>query len=562
VTDSKDGSALPNVTVTVKGTTVITQTNASGIFKIKVPASATTLVITSVGYGNQEVAIGAGEIAVKLNQTSTALTDVVVIGYGTANKRDLTGSIVKIAGKEVADKPNTNPVASLQGKVAGLYVVNSGTPGAAPDIRIRGTVSIGQVHPLYVVDGIFNDNIDYLNPSDIESIEVLKDPSSLAIFGIKGATGVIAITTKKAKAGQTVINFNTSYGYKKLVDKIQMADASQFNTLFAEENANNSVSTPDYSALTANTDWTDAVTRTGNFSNSNLSISGSSEKNKFSFGLGYLSDEGIIKHEQLKKITISLSDEFKVTKNIKLGFTFNTSRTNNPYGASWVLDAARKVMPQVSALPKSIKVQNPYGTDSLTIPVYSGLHAGLQNSGVVNPLLILENEWDKTISLENRYVGSAYTDINLLKYFNFRATWYADMSNSDTRVYTPLYYFYNPLTGLTYDPTTKAPNFVHNLTSLQQNNNDWKKFQQDYILTFKRQLGDHSLTATAGFTTYYFGNFNRQVLVKQGSSASDLPIPNDSRFWYVSSGPWGVADPGNTNSSQSEYTTVSALGRV
>ena len=151
-------------------------------------------------------------------------------------------------------------------KVAGLSVVNSGTPGKAPDIRIRGTVSIGQVHPLYVVDGIFNDNIDYINPNDIESIEILKDPSSLAIFGVRGATGVIAITTKRAKAGQVTVNFNTSYGFKKLVDKIELADAEEFKTLFDEERANNGVTDPyDYTGLDANTDWIDAVTQTGNF---------------------------------------------------------------------------------------------------------------------------------------------------------------------------------------------------------------------------------------------------------------------------------------------------------
>ena len=137
-----------------------------------------------------------------MQASSKSMDQVVVIGYGTASKRDLTGSIAKIAGKEVADKPNTNPVSSLQGKVAGLSLVNSATPGQQPDIRIRGTISIGSVKPLYVVDGIFNDNIDYINPADIESIEILKDPSSLAIFGVRGAGGVIAITTKRAKAGQ------------------------------------------------------------------------------------------------------------------------------------------------------------------------------------------------------------------------------------------------------------------------------------------------------------------------------------------------------------------------
>ena len=167
---------------------------------------------------------------------------------------------MKISGKEIADKPNTNPVASLQGKVAGLSVVNNGTPGAAPDIRIGGTISIGSVRPLYVVDGVFNDNIDYINPNDIESIEILKDPSSLAIFGVRGAAGVIAITTKRAKAGQVVMNFNSTYGFKKLVNKIALVSGEQFKTLYEEEKANIGVTSPfDYSNWTANTDWIDAV---------------------------------------------------------------------------------------------------------------------------------------------------------------------------------------------------------------------------------------------------------------------------------------------------------------
>ena len=295
------GEVLPGVSVKVKGSTLGTQTDAAGNFSLTVPDNA-ILVFSYVGYLPQEVSVsGRTSISISLVASTQKMDEVVVIGYGVANKRDLTGSITKVLGKDIADKPNSNPIASLQGKVAGLSVVNNGTPGAAPDIRIRGTVSIGQVHPLYVVDGIFNDNIDYLNPNDIESVEVLKDPSSLAIFGVKGATGVIAITTKKAKAGQVTVNFNTSFGVKKLVDKIKLVDANGFNTLFAEENANNGVATPDYSALTANTDWIDAVTRTGKFSNNSLSVSGATEKNRFSLGLGYIYDEGIIKHEKLGK---------------------------------------------------------------------------------------------------------------------------------------------------------------------------------------------------------------------------------------------------------------------
>jgi TonB-linked SusC/RagA family outer membrane protein len=553
-----DGAGIAGVTVQEKGTPGGTATDASGTFTIKVSKPDATLSISSLGYEAQSIAVaGRSSLNVTLQGSSAKeLEQVVVIGYGTANKRDLTGSIVKIAGKDVADKPNTNPIASLQSKVAGLSVVNNGTPGAAPDIRIRGTVSIGNVHPLYVVDGIFNDNIDYLNPNDIESIEILKDPSSLAIFGVKGATGVIAITTKKARVGQTIINFNTSYGYKKLVDKIKMADSSLFTKLLGEEEATNGTPFPDYSPFKSNTDWIGAVTRTATSNMNNLSVSSSTQNNRFNFGMGYTNDEGIILHEKLEKILFSFNDEAKLSKGIKLGINFNADRTNYPYTMSDPnksrLSDALKVQPQVSALPKQFKVSNPYGLDSINENIYSGL--ALQGSGVVNPVLEIENTWNKVIDQEYRYVGSIYADITFLKYFNFRSTFYGDLSNRNIRRYTPLYYSYTP-----YD---NSVSLYSNATQFEQNSNDYKKFQQDYILTFKKNFGDHHLTVTAGFTTYYFGEFLRQTLVKQGTTAADLPIPNDKRFWYVSSGPWGVVDPANTNSSQDEYSTVSGLGRL
>ena len=550
---NETGAALPGVSIQVKGSTKGTTTDANGSFNLAA-AGTDVLVFSYVGYQLQEVPVNnRSVINITLNSAATQLTDVVVIGYGTASKRDLTGSITKVDGKVVADKPNANPIASLQGKVAGLYIVNSGTPGQQPDIRIRGTVSIGQVHPLYVVDGIFNDNIDYLNPNDIESIEVLKDPSSLAIFGVKGATGVIAITTKKAKAGQSIINFNTSWGFKQLVDKIGMADAATFDKLFQQENANNGIATPDYSQLTANTDWIDAVTRTGMFTNNGLSVSGATDKNRFSFGVGYLYDEGIVRHEQLQRWTISLADEFKVTKGIKVGVNINGSRQHNPYDATWVLDAARKVMPQVSAATKPFLVQDPYTGDSVMQNLYSGLDVALQSAGVVNPLVSLENEWDKTINIEYRTVGSVYADITFLKYFNWRSTLYGDLSTVDDRRYTPLYY--------NYDPIDDAPVLVSQRTQVAQDNNTWRKWQQDHILTYKRSFGDHNLTATAGFTTYYFGNFNRSGVAKQYTTGTALPIPNDKRFWFMTN---GFEDPNNTfaTSSQYENTTVSFLGRV
>lgn len=552
-----DGTPVAGVTVQEKGSPTGTATDASGDFSLSVSGTNATLNFSSLGYKAQSMALaGKSNVTIVMQgEAAKELEQVVVIGYGTANKRDLTGSIVKIAGKEVADKPNTNPVASLQGKVAGLSVVNNGTPGAAPDIRIRGTVSIGQVHPLYVVDGIFNDNIDYLNPNDIESIEILKDPSSLAIFGIKGATGVIAITTKHAKAGQTVVNFNTSYGFKKLVDKIKLVDANGFQTLFAEERAldkDNPTTAPfDYTGLTANTDWIDAVTRQGQFTNNNLSVSVSGDKNRFNFGLGYIYDEGIIKHQQLDKWQFSFGDEARLTKAIKLGVNFNASRQHNPYDATGVLDQARKVIPQVSSDTKSFYVKNPYGSDSMNTDIYSGLDVGLQAAGVVNPLLALENEWNKTKSYELRTVGSIYADFTFWKYFNFRSTVYGDISNINTRKYSPLYYAYNP--------KDNTPYLYSQSTVVTEDDNTYRKFQQDQIVNFKRDFGDHAFTVTGGFTTYYFGNFNRKGTA--GQTATGGAIPNDARFWYVTN---GFENSGGTSasSSQSEYSTVSMLGRV
>ena len=553
VTDAT-GQPLPGVSVTIKGTQFGATTNSNGEFSIVVPDDNATLVFSYVGYDSQETRVGTRTaVNVQLQTSTRSMDQVVVIGYGTASKRDLTGSIVKVSGKEVSDKPNANPVASLQGKVAGLYVVQSATPGQDPDIRIRGTTSIGQVKPLYVVDGILQDNINYLNPNDIESIEILKDASSLAIFGVRGATGVIAITTKKAATGKTVINFTTSYGIKKLVDKIKMADAATFKTLFDEENANNGVATPDYSALTGNTDWIDAVTRTAHFSNTSLSLATSTDKNKFMLGLGYLVDEGIILHEKLSRMSLNISDEVKVNKALKIGTNLIVSRQHNPYDATWVLDAARKVMPQISPDTKPFRVKNPYGSDSLNTNLYSGLNVALQNSGVVNPVLEVENTWNKTLSYENRMVGNLYADVSFLKDFNFRATWYIDISNLDYRKYSPLYYAFNPMNNTPYLYNTK--------TSVYQSTQTWKKYQQDYILTYKKSLGDHNLTATGGFTTYYFGTFQQYGTSSQGTGPSDLPIPNEERLWYLNNG-FGYVNQGAATSYQSEYTTVSFLARA
>ncbi|CAN5680389.1 TonB-dependent receptor [soil metagenome] len=533
---------LSGVAVQVKGTSKGTTTNAQGAFTINAEATD-ILVFSYIGYELQEVPVaGKAEINVSLKATSQALTDVVVIGYGTASKRDLTGSIVKVAGKDIADKPNTNPVASLQGKVAGLSVVNSGQPGQEPDIRIRGTGSLNQTKPLYVVDGIFNDNISYINPSDIESMEILKDPSSLAIFGVRGANGVIIITTKKGKAGKLVVNLNSSIGFKTIVDKVKLTDASGFKTLFDEENANEgNAPYTDYDLFNGNSDWIDLISnKNAIISSNNISISSGTEKNKFYMSAGYIKEEGLIKYENLDKFILTMSDELKVSKAIKVGYNITGYRSLLPQLKSF--SGALIATPIVSAAKDN------------RFEVYNKLPELIGGPQIGNPVMGVEETKNTQLPREQRLLGSIYTEINFLKNFTFRANVQADFGFNDGRNYTPLIYVYAA------EIDTIALQGGYTRTSVSQYKNTYQKFQQDYVLTFKKQFGDHGLTALAGFTTYFedFSSINGSVL----QSATGDPIPNDKRWWYLNVFPYGDPSTRVSNSDQWERSTASGLFRV
>ena len=564
---SSTGEPLAGVSVTVKGSRTGTTTDVNGNFAISVPDDA-VLVFSSVGYESTEIsARGKTSVAITLKQSEKIQDAVVVIGYGTANKRDLTGSVVKVKGEDIASQPNANPLASLQNKVAGLSIVNSAIPGATPDVRIRGTVSIGTTRPVYIIDGIFSENMDFVNPSEIESMEILKDPSSLAVFGIKGAAGAILVTTKKAKAGQININFNTTYGSKKLVDKIQLANGQQFrdlatfegNNRVADDPTNNSllnfvnnVGGPGLSAYVGNTDWVDAVTRNANYTATNLSIDGSTDKNRFHMGLGYVYDEGLVKHVRYDRMTLNLTDEFRVSKAWKVGFSIIGSKEKLPY-ESGALENARRALPIIASGTTPFFIKNPYGVDSGYYNLYSNTPI-IQNSET-NPLATLENNWDKKIDDRYRVVGNVFVDVNITKDLSFRSTWYGNLSWRENREYTPLYSL--------YDPSKSAGNQViakNNLTAVRQDEFNSRDFQQDYIATYKKKIGDHSITGTAGFTTFY--HYYQQVSGTVSQSKVGIStIPDDKRFWNLNNG-FGDKKSIINTAPPDEYATVSGLARV
>lgn len=507
-----NAAPLAGVSVTIKGTNQGVTTDTDGNFSISVPEQG-TLIFSFVGFQTQEIAVANQEnINVVLEPATTQqLEEVVVIGYGTASKRDLTGSIVKIAGKEVADKPNTNPVASLQGKVAGLSVINSGKPGQEPDIRIRGTISRFQTKPLYVVDGLLNDNINFLNPNDIESIEVLKDPSSLAIFGVRGANGVIIVSTKKAKSGQTTVNLNTSIGVKKIVDKVKMLDADGFKTLFDEQRQLQGT-TPFsyYDKFTGNSDWIDLISQNNPVvSTNNISVSSGTEKNSLYMGVGYIREQGLIQFETLEKILLNFSDELKVSNAIKIGFNFNGYKAELPQLHSY------------SSAINATPIVEPFNKE---FGVFNRLPNEIGGPQIGNPLLIDAYKYTD-LSHEYRGIASAFAEVTFLKNLTFRATYYGDFGFNNERKYTPLIYVYGA------EDNSVNLQSGYTATEVYQKENRFTKLQQEYLLTYKKDFGDHALTATGGFTTYYNTYYETNGRVRQ--SAGGTPIPYDKRFWYL-----------------------------
>ena len=535
VTDAAN-EPLIGASVLVQGTSTGTITDMDGKYSISVTPED-VLAFSYVGMTSQTIKVGTQNVInVTLKEDSQVLAETVVIGYGSAKKRDLTGSITNVKGEEIANKPAMNPLSSLQGKVAGVQIVNSGRAGSDPEIRIRGTNSINGYKPLYIVDGLFNDNINFLNPEDIESMEILKDPSSLAIFGVRGANGVIIITTKKAKEGQTLVNINTSFGFKKVVDKVKLVNGSQFKELYNEQLANQGDDPFDYTGWDANTDWQDEIFQTAFITNNNISITGASPKHSFYLGVGYSYEQGNIEHEKFSKVTINASNDYKITDFLKVGFQFNGARML-PADSKQVLNALR-------ATPIAPVYNNEYG-------LYTALPE-FQKAQINNPMVDVELKANTTKAENYRASGNIYGEVDFLKHFTFKAMFSMDYASNNGRTYTPIVKVYDATVngGISTLGTGK--------TEVSQFKENETKVQSDYLLTYTNSFdnGNHNLTATAGFTTYYNSLSRLDGARKQGVG---LVIPDNPDKWFVSIGDAATATNGST---QWERSTLSVLARV
>jgi len=329
VTDAATGETLPGVTVLVKGTSVGTQTGATGLYSIKAPATG-TLTFSYLGYTEQSVEIGGKTtIDVQLTAKNNELQQVVVVGYGTQRKIDVTGSVATIRGSDIAKQPDANPISALQGKVAGVKITNSGSPGASPSITIRGVGTVyGSQTPLYVVDGVFMNNIDFLSSNDIESMSILKDASSEAIYGIQAANGVIIIITKRGKGAPTVqyngyVGITTIEHIPKLLDATDYVQALNELTLIDKGKIDPSFANP--SSFGQGTNWFNVVLRNAFIQNHNISVSGSTDKSNYNFSAGFLQQDGTEGYQTYNRVTAHMQQDVQAYKFLKLGYSASLS---------------------------------------------------------------------------------------------------------------------------------------------------------------------------------------------------------------------------------------------
>ena len=533
---------IPGVSIVIKGTTNGVQTDATGNYTISVPSNG-TLVFSSIGFNNQEAPVNnRTTINITLLSSTNDLQQVVVVGYGTQKKRDVTGSITSIRGEDIAKQPNVNPVSSLQGQVAGLTIVNSGSPGAAPTVRIRGIASTnsGSVSPLYVVDGVHQSNIDYINPADIESIEVLKDASSAAIFGLQAANGVIVVTTKRAKTGTTTINLASSAGFQKVQNTIDVLNAAEFRTVY-DKIRSNANSTPfDYTNYTADTDWQNEMLRTAFQTNHGLTISNSGEKSTTLLSLGYNNQEGVLKFGKYQRYTARLNEEIRITKDIKIGGDLT--------GSHWNLNGSN------ASLNSAIWAAPIVGIRESETAYYA--MPSFQRAQVGNPMAPIYRNDRKSINKGYRFVGSLFAEVKFLENFTWRSQVYTDLGFNNSRGYTPISFTSIEL-GEDAVPTRYFDN-PNSRTSVRQKAEEFRKFQQDHTLNYSKKLGDHNITGLVGITTIHESSTN----LEGSRTDTRLIIPDDPDLWYVGLPSNDISNPVNLVGGGGNRSSVGAFARA
>ncbi len=526
VVKDETGLPVPSASIMIKGTTNGTQTDGNGNYSISAPSSG-TLVFTYLGYATQEIAInGKTTINVNFSATANDLQQVVVVGYGTQRKIDVTGSVATVKGEDISKQASTNAISALQGRVAGVNIVNNGAPGSSPTITIRGTGTIyGNTGVLYVVDGVWFDEVSFLNPSDIESLSILKDASSQSIYGIRAANGVVLITTKKGKNGDPVISYNGSVGYKKVTNQVEMANATEYATIINELSASNGAAAlfADPASFGVGTNWYNQAFRNALQTNHQVSVNGGTEKSSYNFSLGYTDEDGIVKTQNWKRYTAKFSNDFQVLKPLKIGYTVSGTVINSK-------DINGGIFRQLYAAGPVVPVYYADGT-------YGDANDfSLGGGNNFNPQVTLDYFNQK--SKNYRYTGNVFAELTIAKNFTFRTSAGGEFGQNEVRNYTPLY------------KATQGQQTTQSTLSINKSEN--RNWILENTLTYKNTFGDHNITVLAGTTA------QRRKSYFINSSAVNVPYSSEGDLYLA----LGTAATRTVTDGGALSTSASYFGRV
>ncbi|RYE00710.1 MAG: SusC/RagA family TonB-linked outer membrane protein, partial [Sphingobacteriales bacterium] len=569
VTDA-EGRPVSNASVVVKGTKQGTTTGVDGSFSVSVPSNAKGLVVSSVGFGNQEVALtSSNTVTVSMRTAEGNLQEVVVVGYQQRRKRDEAGAISTIRATEIENIPSSSVDRVLQGRAAGVVVQgNSGIPGGGVTVRIRGYGSITSGNnPLYVVDGVqLNTNntntftqsnpLSFLNPNDIESIDVLKDAASSAIYGAAASNGVVIITTKKGRAGKTRFTLNAYTGTTTPLKTLDVVNSQEYFQLRTEAtgNANNlpatdlavrrSVLVNDYRvaaaagytdkqidsavAATQTYDWQDAAFRHGSIKNVELGISGGNERTTFRISGNASTQQAIVTKADFERYGLSFNLTNKATDKLTVttGLTLSTFRQEGPFGGGGGSSLGNLAFSAAGVLPF-----NPiYNSDGTYYGMPGQTPASL--AGVLNQNAVAVNELNKISQRTNQIIGNVQGEYKLTDWLNFRSYYALD--------------YRNVIGNSFWDPRTSDA-FGRN--GLVQSSSNWNtNFLTDQILSARHDIGTkHHIDELVGF------EYRRENFQSLFASADNLPTPQ-----FTTLG--AAANPVSVTASTSQFRNVSGFG--
>jgi len=539
----ENNTPLSGASVQVKGTSNGTTTNNDGVFTLTVPDANVTLVISSVGYNSQEVALGGRtDITVSLVASTQTMDQVVVVGYGSSSRRDLTAPVGVVNPEELNKRMTASPMQALQGNATGVQVVTTGAPGSTPTVRIRGVGSFNNTAPLYVVDGMFVDNIDFLNTNDIGEMSVLKDASAAAIYGVRAANGVVLITTKKGKYNmKTRVTYNGYVGIQKPTGNFDLASGSQYTAMqlakqtTADSNkVRSSVARFGGSGLnpSTNTDWYDEILKKSAVMHSHsLDLAGGSNTVNYTVGINYLYQDGIMDADNnYKRYNIRFQMEAKPYTWMKLGLTAHMSNNTqmNPNNGAFMLAYMTSPL---------YPVMDPNNTLAFPTKYTSSTSLGFANGVYNNPVASMQYWYDRTKGFQ--ILPTVYAEADIIKRkLSFRTQLSQKYASNLNQNYIPSYYVDNI-----------QQSRVSALTTTQDR---YENYILDNLLTYKDAKGAHHWTVL-------LGQSSREERLRSTQVITDS-VPAQREFWYADQGTRrtnGYNETGFRNGSASFFGRVS-----